>query len=106
MKHVTFRRLATALASSLLVVVVPLEAVAQLSVDPESPDASQAPPAQSPEQDQGRAAQQPWATRAPPVQSPEQDQGPAAQQPWATRAPPAQSPEQDQGPPATRPNGN
>ncbi|MCU0897994.1 MAG: hypothetical protein MUC55_10870 [Burkholderiales bacterium] len=106
MKGETRRDLAAALGCACLMLVVPQHAAAQLSVDPESPDATQAPPARSPEQDQGGAAQQPWATQAPPAQSPEQDQGGQAQQPWATQAPPAQSPEQDQGPAATRPNAN
>jgi hypothetical protein len=95
---------ATALTSSLLLALVLTDARAQLSVDPESPNATRAPPTQSPDQDQGRPAQQPWATQAPPAQSPEKDQGRPAQQPWATQAPPAQSPEQDPGPPALPPS--
>ena len=68
MRDATPRGLVAVLAVALLAVFAATDVGAQLSIDPESPDATQAPP-----------AQQPWATQAPPAQSPEQDQGPAAQ---------------------------
>ena len=83
MKARTRRDLVAVLACAWLAMAAPPPAAAQLTVDPESPDATQAPPAQTPEQDQGPPAQQPWAMQAPPAQSPEQDQGPAATRPNA-----------------------
>jgi hypothetical protein len=95
---------ASRIAAAALFALSAAEATAQLSVDPESPDATRAPPALTPRDDLAPRAGSPHDTRAPAARAPSQDQGPAAASPYAKEAPPARSPEQDQGPGATRPN--
>jgi len=98
------RSVTTAMTSVFLVSLAAVEAMAQLSVDPESPDATRTPPALFPSQDPAPPAGSPHDTQAPPARSPREDGGPPAQSPYAKEAPPARSPEQDRGPGATRPN--